>query len=154
MGSCALRHPEAARYVQNSLLHFDPERYRLLAWCIMPNHVHVVIEALTPIAVIVQGWKSFTSRWILAQNARLHLGIPDPHRLWMREYWDRYIREESHLHNAIDYIHQNPVKAGLCGHADDWPWSSASAPGNAGVPAGSSRRGADGDVGAPGNQPF
>lgn len=40
-GCCALRHPAVARYVEDSLLHFDGERYALLAWCIMPNHVHV-----------------------------------------------------------------------------------------------------------------
>jgi REP element-mobilizing transposase RayT len=32
--------------VEAALLHFDNERYRLLAWCVMPNHVHVVVELL------------------------------------------------------------------------------------------------------------
>jgi hypothetical protein len=41
MGCCALRQPEAAAYVQQSLLHFDGDRYLVLAWVIMPNHVHV-----------------------------------------------------------------------------------------------------------------
>ena len=51
----------------------------------------------------------------------------------MREYWDRYIRNDSHLRHTIDYIHQNPVKAGLCREPPDWPWSSAtqSVPGTA-----------------------
>ncbi len=44
----------------------------------------------------------------------------------MREYWDRYIRDESHLRAVIRYIHENPVIAGLCPTAPDWPWSSAS----------------------------
>jgi REP element-mobilizing transposase RayT len=44
----------------------------------------------------------------------------------MREYWDRYIRDEKHLTATLHYIHQNPVSAGLVDQAEDWPWSSAS----------------------------
>jgi hypothetical protein len=43
----------------------------------------------------------------------------------MREYWDRYVRDEQHFEAVVRYIHDNPVKAGLVGKADDWPWSSA-----------------------------
>ena len=131
MGCGALRHPEAAACVQNALLHFDGDRYRILAWVVMPNHVHVVIDPSEPISKTVQGWKSFTARWLLAHNQRLGLELPDPHRVWMREYWDRFIRDGDHLQAAIDYIHCNPVKAGLCRQARDWRWSSA---GNADAP--------------------
>ena len=51
-------------------------------------------------------------------------GVP---RVWHREYWDRYIRDERHLRQAIEYIHQNPVKAGLIAKAESWLWSSARA---------------------------
>jgi putative transposase len=44
----------------------------------------------------------------------------------MREYWDRYIRNEQHLHTVIEYIHQNPLKARLCSRPEEWRWSSAS----------------------------
>ncbi len=137
MGCCALRHPALAQQVQESLLLFHGGRYSLAAWCIMPNHVHVLVEPGDSIARIVQGWKSCTARWALARNETLNLGIPDTKHLWQREYWDRYIRDEEHFHSAVDYIHQNPVKAGLCERAEDWPWSSAG------------RLSADGDVGAP-----
>jgi REP element-mobilizing transposase RayT len=125
MGCCALRHPEAAAYVERSLLHFDGSRYHLLAWVIMPNHVHVLIDPVEPIAKTVQAWKSFTARWMLAQNEQLELRIPNPHQVWMREYWDRFIRDDDHLRAAIDYIHRNPVKAGLCEEPSHWLWSSA-----------------------------
>lgn len=125
MGCCALRHPEAAGCVRDTLLHGHGKQYHLLAWVIMPNHVHVVVEPLTPVSKIVQAWKSISSRWMLKANARLGLGIPEPDRVWMREYWDRFIRDERHLRNAISYIHENPVKAGLCRAASEWRWSSA-----------------------------
>lgn len=122
LGCCALRHPRVAEVMQKTLQKFDGERYRLIAWCIMPNHVHVLIETLTPLAKIVQSWKSFTGRWALAHSAELGLGVPG-NAFWMREYWDRYIRGEEHFYRVVDYIHSNPVKAGLCENIADWPWS-------------------------------
>lgn len=155
MGCCALRHPEVACYVRDSFLHFHGERYHLHAWCIMPNHVHVLIEPRTDLASIVQSWKSFTSRWVLRNAAGLGLELPQTDQFWMREYWDRYMRDENHYRKTVDYIHQNPVKAGLCATPQAWPWSSASGsaevlPGSAGVPAGIGSK-ADEDVGAPGD---
>jgi hypothetical protein len=47
LGACWLQQPEIASLIEGALLHFDEGRYRLLAWCIMPNHVHVVIETST-----------------------------------------------------------------------------------------------------------
>jgi REP element-mobilizing transposase RayT len=124
MGCCALRHPKMATVMEDTLLKFDGEKYRLLAWCVMPNHVHVLIEAMMPLGGIVQSWKSYTGRWGLTRNAELGLGVPGKD-FWMREYWDRYIRNEKHLADTIAYIHNNPAKAGLC-HADEkWQWSSS-----------------------------
>ena len=122
-GACHLRQPEIARLVQDALLHFDGDRYRLLAWCVMPNHVHVLIEQ-TPdhrLADVVQSWKSFT-----AKRANRMLGRDGP--FWARDYFDRYIRDESHFEATRRYIHENPVRAGLCAAAADWPWSSLGAP--------------------------
>lgn len=123
MGCCALGHPAVARVVQDTLLHFDGDRYKLLAWCIMPNHVHVLIFPEAELGEIVQSWKSYTGRWALANNAELGLGVPGK-AFWMREYWDRYIRDKKHYEAVVDYIHNNPVKAGLCTTADNWRWSS------------------------------
>lgn len=124
MGCCALRHPQLARVTQETLLKFDGEKYRLLAWCIMPNHVHVLIEPRISVSKITQSWKSYTGRWAMKHNAELGLGVPGK-EFWMREYWDRYIRNESHFCSIVTYIHDNPVKAGLCKSSNDWFWSSA-----------------------------
>ncbi len=123
LGCCALRHPQVAEIVEQALLRFDGERYQLIAWCIMPNHVHVLLQPQRPLAKIVQSWKSYTGRWALAHNAELQLGAPGQ-VFWMREYWDRFIRDESHLRRTIAYIQENPVKAGLCRKPEEWRWSS------------------------------
>jgi REP element-mobilizing transposase RayT len=43
----------------------------------------------------------------------------------MRDYWDRFIRNEEHYYNVINYIHRNPVKAHLVRKPENWLWSSA-----------------------------
>jgi REP element-mobilizing transposase RayT len=126
LGCCVLSHPSLALTLQNAFKHHHAERYELLAWCIMPNHVHVLIKPVWPLANIVQSWKAWSARWAREHAAGLRLELPE-RGLWMRGYWDRYIRDERHLLAVVEYIHQNPVKAGLCAMAEDWPWSSASA---------------------------
>ncbi|MBB5031383.1 REP-associated tyrosine transposase [Prosthecobacter vanneervenii] len=118
-GACWLREDSLAQIVEDALLHFDAARYRLLAWCIMPNHVHVLIETQVawPLGGIVHSWKTWTAKQINA-----HLGRSGT--VWQREYHDRFIRDADHLTNVTRYIEQNPVKAGLCGEASDWRWSS------------------------------
>ena len=61
------------------------------------------------------------------EEAELGLRVPG---VWMADYWDRYIRDEKHLKSVVDYIHNNPVKAGLCRKETDWPWSSTYADNN------------------------
>ncbi|MBP9224642.1 MAG: DUF3387 domain-containing protein [Verrucomicrobiales bacterium] len=113
-GSCALNNPEMAECMMTALRHHDGDRYRLLAWSIMPNHVHVLIQAYEDLAKIVQSWKSYTGKWALKRNRRLELGISlDQKGFWQSEYWDRFIRDEKHFDSALDYILGNPVKAGL-----------------------------------------
>jgi REP element-mobilizing transposase RayT len=120
LGACWLRRPEIAALVQDALFHFDNDRYRLLAWCLMPNHVHVVIEILGnySLSAIVRNWKSFTAR-----RANVQLGRSGP--FWHADYFDRFIRDDEHMARTIEYVEQNPVKAGLAGIAIDWLWSSA-----------------------------
>ena len=60
---CALKHPRVAEVPRKTVLPFNAERDRLLAWRIMPNHVHVMIEPKVSLPMIVQSWKSFTGRW-------------------------------------------------------------------------------------------
>ena len=121
-GSCILGKPDAAKAVEEAFLHFDGQRYYMLAWVVMPNHAHLLFQQAEGwnLSTIVASWKKFTARAI----CDLSPGYPKP--VWQEEYWDRYIRDETHLRKVIDYIHQNPVKAGLCKAADEWPWSSAS----------------------------
>lgn len=126
IGCCVLRGPECARIVQGAFLHGDGERYRLLGWCVMPNHVHVLVEPKDGWTLdrIVHSWKSFTAHAIL-KTAAGTAAFPGGGHVWHREYWDRYIRDERHYATAVAYMAQNPVKAGLVDEPTAWPWSHA-----------------------------
>ncbi len=119
-GACHLRDWRIASLVEVALLHFDSERYRLLSWCVMPNHVHAMIETKPghPLEGVVHSWKSFT-----ANEANRILRREG--RLWQREYHDRFIRNEKHFARAMRYIEGNAVLAGLVTRAEDWRWCSA-----------------------------
>ena len=112
--------PEIAELIQKALLRFDGGRYSLLAWCVMPNHVHVLVEILSEHRRdrIVHSWKSFT-----AHAANRLLGRTTA--FWAPEYFDRYMRDDMHLAATLAYIEDNPVKAGLCRKPTEWAFSSA-----------------------------
>jgi REP element-mobilizing transposase RayT len=116
-GACYLAKPEVAALVAQALRHFQGERYRLFAWCIMPNHIHVVLQPLGKhtLSTILHSWKSFT-----AHQAQQLLG--EEGVLWQREYYDHLIRNEEALWNTIAYVEQNPVKAQM----ENWPWVEVS----------------------------
>ena len=112
-GCCCLANPPVAEMIAGALRHFDGVRYELHAWCVMPNHVHVVFRPFPDhsLASIVHSWKSFT-----ALRANLTLGRGG--NFWQREYYDHLIRNTEQLARAVRYIAENPVRAGLKG----WKW--------------------------------
>ena len=112
-GSCFMKDPRIAGIVADALQFFDGKRYRLLAWCVMPNHVHVVFSPLGSynLQTILHSWKSFS-----AEQANRLLGRKG--RFWQREYFDHLVRSDSSLRKIINYVKQNPQKAGL----QNWPW--------------------------------
>jgi putative transposase len=115
-----LTRAEAAAVVENAIRHFDDQRYRLLAWCVMPNHVHVILEQLQGwnLGQIVRSWKLFTTR-------RLNELHGTRGAIWASDYFDRYMRDEDHLQQTIGYVENNPIKAGFVSTPEEWPFSSA-----------------------------
>ena len=119
-GECFLKKRKVAEIVRNSLQKFDGERYKLIAWVIMANHVHLLLRPLNAwtLEKILQSFKSFT-----ASQANKILNRSG--KFWMREYFDRYLRDYEHFKKAFRYIENNPVKAGFCEKPEDWELSSA-----------------------------
>jgi REP element-mobilizing transposase RayT len=119
VGECHLRNPGVAKIAEDAMLHFHNERYELLAWCVMPNHVHVLVHVWDwPLAKMLQNWKSISA--VKANRLLLRCG-----EFWQREYWETFMRDEEQERVAIHYIENNPVKARLCQLPEDWSFSSA-----------------------------
>jgi REP element-mobilizing transposase RayT len=114
-GGCYLQDHRVATLVADALRFWDGQRYRLLAWCLMPNHVHVVFRALGEWALdeILKSWKSYTAR--MANRVLGRSGT-----FWQREYYDHLIRDAGELQRAVDYVKNNPLKVGLT--AWEWVW--------------------------------
>ncbi|MGO8789329.1 MAG: transposase [Terriglobia bacterium] len=86
----------------------------------MPNHVHALFTPMGGhgLSEILHSWKSYTSN-----EANRRLGRSG--QFWFPEYYDRFIRDEGHFVDAVEYIEMNPVAAGLCLRPEDWPYGSA-----------------------------
>ena len=139
VGECHLRDVRVAKIAEDALLHFHGDRYELLAWCVMPNHVHVLVDVkMTPLWKMIQNWKvrveNQTRRATLAERRAPSRQVSaantnEPRRCsalqWQREYWDTYMRDEEQERKAVRYIESNPVKAKLCRTATEWLFSSA-----------------------------
>jgi REP element-mobilizing transposase RayT len=119
-GAAFMKDRRIAIMIQNVLLGFDGESYRLSAWVIMPNHIHMLatrFEDFT-LANIMQSFKSITSH-------KANRILKREGQFWMPDYFDRYIRDREHLATTVRYIEENPVKAQLCKCPELWPFSSA-----------------------------
>lgn len=116
-GACWLRQPAIALLVSDALRHFDNRRYSLHAWCVMPNHVHVVVRPLGAhtLAAILKSWKGFTGKD--ANRRLMRVGA-----FWQAEYYDHLIRDAADFAHSVRYVLENPSRVGLL----DWPWVWAS----------------------------
>ncbi|PCJ56900.1 MAG: transposase [Planctomycetota bacterium] len=122
-GSCILKIKDIADLIFENWNHFNGKRYDLISYVIMPNHIHILIKIYEKeqLGKIIHSWKSYTSKKI---KKYLNINGKDSSVGWKDNYWDRYIRDTAHYQHAINYIHQNPVKAGLCSAPEDWKYSS------------------------------
>jgi 1-hydroxy-2-methyl-2-(E)-butenyl 4-diphosphate synthase len=104
-GKCHLRDAAIATLVKDALQFFDGQRYDLVAWSVMPNHVHVILRPLPghELEEIVQSWKSFT-----AKRANAILGKTGT--FWQEEYYDHLIRDGGDFEAQVRYVLENPLK--------------------------------------------
>ena len=97
------------------------EAVRCLAWCLMPNHVHLILVPPTAGALrsaLAEAHRRYSRRINIAQGWTGYL--------WQGRF-SSYPMDPVHLAAAIRYVELNPVRAGLAARAEDWPWSSAAA---------------------------
>ncbi len=113
VGECLFRDPRIADAMSRALCFWHGKRYRLVAWCVMPNHVHVVCRMLPGqiLSDVLKGWKGYSAR----EANRI---LDRRERIWRPEYYDRLIRGGGEFERAVQYVVSNPDRARLW----DWKW--------------------------------
>jgi putative transposase len=96
---------------------------RIAAFCVMPNHFHLVVEPDNSSSL-----SSFMQWWLTSHVRRYHRTHGTSGHVWQGRFKSFPIQKDEHFLTAIRYVLQNPVRAGLARRACDWAWSSLSYP--------------------------
>jgi putative transposase len=124
-----LENKKVANIVADKIHSMNGKHFRLMAYCIMPNHVHLLIESIIsnhlehlgktakyPVTDALRLLKGSTAR---ACNLKLKRNG----QFWNHESYDHYARDEQELKRIVKYILNNPVKAGLAKEWKDWQFT-------------------------------
>lgn len=114
-----LKNEQIAKTVMESLLFNNNKQYDLWAACLMSNHVHTLLSTLpgSPLLnVVLQNHKKFTA-------VRCNKILGRHGQFWAEESFDTLIRNNKHFFSVVNYIVNNPVKAGIVKKWDDWEWT-------------------------------
>jgi REP element-mobilizing transposase RayT len=119
--------PKARTIVLNSLRHFHNERYELFAACVMPNHVHLLLQpwpkgndekgnvVFWPLSELMHSIKSFSAH-------RINQLEKQSGPVWEKERFDRYVRSDRDLKEKFHYILRNPWDSAVARQNQDYPW--------------------------------
>jgi len=106
-GNCYLKNEAVAQMISSALMYFNEQRYKLYAWCIMPNHVHAIVRFFNnDLDKIIHSWKSYA-----ANQANKILGRTGS--FWHKDYYNHIIRNDKEFVYQIDYVWMNAEKAGF-----------------------------------------
>ncbi len=114
-----LKDSEIAQIVANCLFALDGNQYTLDAFCIMPNHVHLVCtplmngEIYISIPSIMQKIKGLTAR-------QINIALGRQGEFWQHESYDHVVRNDLELNRIVEYVLNNPIRVGL---PPDWVYS-------------------------------
>jgi putative transposase len=121
MGS-PLRESGYAEIVATSLLWAKTQGWwRILGFVVMPDHFHAVVRLWSDkaLSAIMESIAKFTSR-------QINLDLVREGRLWEDGFYEHAIRDGQDFDEILEYMHNNPLRAGLVTSADEWQHSTAS----------------------------
>jgi putative transposase len=94
----------------------------LFAWCLMPNHLHLVVRPRTDDDLA--RWM----HWLLTTHAQRHRSVHvTSGHMWQGRYKSFPIQADVHFLRVLRYVERNPLRAGLVSSSKDWHWSSLAA---------------------------
>jgi putative transposase len=99
----------------------EREQFAISAYCLMPDHAHLLLSATgeqADLRRLVSSWKQRTGfAWSRLQGSKL----------WQHGYWERVVRDDEDIVAIARYVIENPVRAGLVREAADYPLSGSTA---------------------------
>jgi len=105
---------------KQAIHHYAGKRYELYAFCIMPNHLHLIVKPMLKditnyysLNEITLSIKSYTAHAIKKFNKHID-------KVWQTESYDHVIRDEKELLKLLEYVINNPVEAGLADNWESW----------------------------------
>jgi REP element-mobilizing transposase RayT len=119
--------PKARTIALNALRHFHNQRYELFAACVMPDHVHALLQpwpkenddtgniVFWPLSELMHSIKSFSAHKI--NEIEQKVGA-----VWEKERFDRYVRSNRDLEEKFHYILRNPWVSAAAKPNEDYPW--------------------------------
>ena len=131
-GPIWLEKSEIAQIVTQRLIDDDEARYHLWAFCIMPNHVHLLLDTVGLDSVSKSNERGKTKDYPLTDAMRLLKGstaalcnrqLGRRGAFWEHESYDHIVRNDDEFDRIVDYILMNPAKAGLVNEWQKWPYS-------------------------------
>ncbi len=99
---------------------FEPRGFAVLAFCVMPDHVHLLLEGLTgdaDLRAAVHDWKRRTGYAWKQRTGR---------RLWQQGFYDYVLRDPDRIAALVRYVVQNPIRAGLTQDVTRYPHAGSS----------------------------
>jgi len=112
-GSCLLRRPDVADELVRVMTYGHGSQYALHTWCIMPNHLHVIVGQLEEGLAL----KRLITVWKRASSHRINKLLQRQGVLWQEDAYTRIIRDASEYRQQLSYVWNNPERAGL---SDGW----------------------------------
>ena len=97
--------------------------FELVAYCILPDHVHLIMELPADDNLFSQKVRSI--KRLTTIRLRKITGIPNL-TIWQNRFWEHTVRNQVDLKYCFDYVHYNPVKHGYVDECGKWAWSSFS----------------------------
>ena len=127
-----LQDKAVAEVVADHLHKHDNEKYQLVAYSIMPNHVHAIVRLDDEKTTFSPTHQGKTQNYPLADAFRLVKGASAKEAntilnrtgsFWHHESFDHFARSEAETQRMVAYVLHNPAKAGLCEHWHEWPFT-------------------------------
>ena len=133
------RSHQACRFLVDALANArEKYSFKLIGYVVMPDHVHMIVNPLEQnIKIILKQIKGASAhhiiKWLRAEGhekslEKLKLDNPKKrahqYALWLEKFFPVELWSFKFVQQKLQYIHNNPVRAGLCKHPADWQWSS------------------------------